>query len=576
MSIFKLNTLRRVLAAPTFPGDENKTRSAYYINIVTLSATPLLFLLFLGRVMLGVSATAPDSLIVLGMIVVLAIAWGTMRLGAVRLAGYIIVSLIWVASTLLAFTGSGLRGSGFISYFVVMLLAGLLVGVRAAIGVAALSIASAFGLAYVESIGRLLDPADPPFEIAFESAIIFIVCAVIIRLIINSLRNALNTATMNATQLETTNKELLELRDVLETRIQDRTASLEKRAGQLQAVSSLAKSIASMQDLDQLLPNIARLVSERFGFYHTGIFLVDETRTHAVLQAANSEGGRRMLAREHELPLNSNSIVGYVTSHGEPRIALDVGTDAVYFDNPDLPETRSEIALPLRVSGKVIGALDVQSTETNAFSEEDIEFLSTLADQIAIAIENARLFGQAQQALRESQSTFENYVKQEWSDFTQQVRTTGFVFDGKLITAMDNSTKRDQARAVAQTGSLVFEKGAASSTVSVPIKLRGQVIGVLDVRSKRGPRDWSREEILLLEAAAERAALALENARLLEGAQRRAARERTIGEISTRIGSASDLNSILRATVEEMGRRIGATEVVFELESSGRGEGGDN
>ena len=142
------------------------------------------------------------------------------------------------------------------------------------------------------------------------------------------------------------------------------------------------------------------------------------------------------------------------------------------------------------------------------------------------------------------------------------------------MTPLDRSSRRDHPRAVVQTGSLVLEKGTASSTVSVPIKLRGQTIGVLDVRSRSGPRDWTREELTLLEAAAERAALALENARLLESAQRRAARERSISEISARIGSASDFNSILRATVEEMGRRIGAAEIVFELEP-GNGEGGE-
>jgi GAF domain-containing protein len=139
---------------------------------------------------------------------------------------------------------------------------------------------------------------------------------------------------------------------------------------------------------------------------------------------------------------------------------------------------------------------------------------------------------------------------------------------------MDSSARRDQPRAAIQTGSLILEKGAVSS-ISIPIKLRGQVIGILDVRSKKGPREWSREELVLLEAAAERAALALENARLLESAQRRAARERTIGEISAKIGSASDFNSILRTTVEEMGRRIGAAEVIFELGPGTSRNGGE-
>jgi GAF domain-containing protein len=290
-----------------------------------------------------------------------------------------------------------------------------------------------------------------------------------------------------------------------------------------------------------------------------------------VLKAANSPGGQRMLAREHRLPLDSNSIVGFVASRGEPRIALDVGSDAVYFNNPELPETRSEMALPLRVSGKVIGALDVQSTAVNAFSQDDVAVLSTLADQVAIAIENARLFGEAQEALAESQATYERYVAQSWNSFAQQARNTGFVYDGKQVTPLDGPAKRENIKSAFQTGSLSLEK--TSPTFAVPIKLRGQIIGVLDVRSKKGARAWTKDEIALLEAAAERAALALENARLVESSQRRAARERVIGEISTKIGAASSLEFILQAAVEELGRKIGgATEVTLELSGEEQAE----
>ena len=133
-----------------------------------------------------------------------------------------------------------------------------------------------------------------------------------------------------------------------------------------------------------------------------------------------------MLGRRHSLPLDSHSIVGYAALRGEPRIALDVGTDSVYFNNPDLPDTRSEMAIPLRVAGEVIGALDVQSTETNAFSQEDINVLTTLADQIAIAIENARLFGEARKALDESQAMFDKYTQQEWSNFAHKSNQMDF------------------------------------------------------------------------------------------------------------------------------------------------------
>lgn len=568
-----LTIIKKFLAPPVFPDDENKTRSAAQINIIVVVSSLLLFCLIVARILSGVSPLDTSSIILLTVIVVMMVVWAVMRSGAVQLAGYITVAVIWLASTLLAFDGSGLRGTGFVSYFVIMLLAGLLVGVRAATGIAILSILSGFALAYAETAGITVFTPDPPFTVAFEFTFIFIISALIIKLIIDSLQHALDAAKATATNLAASNEELADLRDALELRIQERTSSLEKRATQLQIVASVARTIATMQDLNTLLISTTKLVTEQFGYYHAGIFLVDAANENAVLQAANSEGGIRMLNRQHQLPVDSNSIVGYVTSRGEARIALDVGADAVYFNNPDLRETRSEMALPLRIGSRVIGALDVQSTETNAFSHEDISVLSTLADQIAIAIENARLLSETQTALSEAQSTFEKYVKQEWNSFTQQTRHNAFVFDGKQVLPMDERIRIERTKSI-QTGRLSLQK--QSPNVSIPIKLRGQTIGVLDVHSKKGNHEWTDDDITLLEAAAERAALALENARLVESAQRRAARERSIGEISAKIGTAGDINAILRATVEEMGRRIGATEVIFEIDSgSGNGKGGD-
>lgn len=357
-------------------------------------------------------------------------------------------------------------------------------------------------------------------------------------------------AALLAVSLNTMTQKLKTLINTLETQVVDRTEKLGKRASQLQTVASVARRIATVQDLDTLLPGITKLVSEQFGFYHAGIFLVDERGEYAILRAANSEGGQRMLNRNHQLKLDSNSIVGYVTSRGESRIALDIGTDAVFFNNPDLPETRSEMALPLLAGKRVIGTLDVQSTQPHAFTPEDISILTTLADQIAIAIENARLFSETRQALSNSESTFALYVKQEWARFTNQMRNSAYTFDGKRTVPLKGTEKREKS----------------SAEITVPIKFRGQILGTLDVTSQTGKRQWTRDDITLLEAAADRVALALENARLLENAQRRASREHVIGEISSKIGAATDMDSILQTAVEELGRRIGgAAEVTLEL-----------
>jgi len=550
------SSLSKFLAPPVFPEDEDKTRSARFINAIVLTNILILFLFTIIRVATGAGELfGPANLVLAAIIATLSVVWLLMRAGWVRLAGYLHVTTIWLASTMIVLFSGGINSITFTSYFVVMLMAGLLLGWRPAIGFTILSILAIFQFANSET-----------FRAAIEGTVLLIFGAILLYLIISSLQKAAQRAQANSSELSGSNQQLTELRDLLELRVQERTAALEKRAAQLQTVASVARTIVALKDMDSLLPEITRLVSEQFGFYHTGIFLVDESNEYAILQAANSEGGRRMLDRHHQLRLDLTSIVGYATSRGEPRIALDVGADAVYFNNPDLPETRSEMALPLRAGRQTIGALDVQSTAINAFSQEDISVLTTLADQVAIAIENARLFGESRNALSESQNTIEKYVKQAWGSFSQQMKHTGFIFDGKQVVPLEKGARREQVKAAMETGRLSLER--ATSTIAIPIRLRGQTIGVLDVRSKSGQREWTQDEISMLKAAAERAALALENSRLVDSAQRRAARERTIGEIAARIGTASNVDSILQTAVEELGRKIGgAAEVTLELSS---------
>ena len=561
------NAFRKFFAPPVFSEDEDKTRSAAILNILGWSTMFIVVTLLIIRIVEGRDINLVEVNLALTLIVIaIAFMLFLSRQGYIRTAGLLFVTTIWMGLSYLTWIADGIRDVAFFGYSVPILMAGLLLGWQGAISFTILSIFSGWALAYAETYQLFFPTLDEPLNFARDMTGVFALVGIIIYLTISNLQNALKKSRSVAQELSLSNQALNGLRVDLEKRVEERTSELKKRATQLEAVSSVARTIASVQDIDTLLPAITRLVSQQFGFYHVGIFLLDQQRRNAVLSAANSQGGRQMLGRQHSLPLDSHSIVGYATLHGEPRIALDVGTDSIYFNNPDLPDTRSEMAIPLRVAGEVIGALDVQSTETNAFSQEDINVLTTLADQVAIAIENARLFGEAKKALGESQTMFEKYTQQEWSNFARQVKPNGFVFDGKQVLPLDNNPRREPIKSVIQTGSLSLEK--ASATIAIPIKLRGQTVGVLDVRSKKGQRHWKPDEIAMLEAAAERAALALENARLVESAQRRAARERAIGDISTRIGAVGNLESILQTAVEELGRKIGgATEVTLEIGS---------
>lgn len=560
--------LRNIFAPAVFPMDEDKTRSARHFNSIGWSTLLILVGILIVRILQNQDLSLDEiNGALLGVIFLIGVTLVLARRGYIQVASFVLITTIWSGLSYLAWVADGIRDVAFFAYTVPIMIASLLLGWRGGAIVTLLSIASGWVLAYAEANQIFAPSLDNPLSFARDMTAVFVLIAIIIYLAIGSLQDALNRARSAMHELSTSLGELNALRVELEERVEERTSELSRRASQLEAVASVARTIAFVQDLDVLLPTITRLVSQRFGFYHVGIFLLDAQRQYAVLRAANSEGGQRMLDRQHRLSLDDHSIVGYATSRGEARIALDVGTDSVHFNNPDLPQTRSEMAIPLRVAGNVIGALDVQSTETNAFSEEDVSVLSTLADQIAIAIENARLFSETKNALEEAQLTFERYAQREWRSFARQVKQRGYIFDGKHVLPLDPSARRETVQSALQTGRLSLEK--ASTTIAVPLKLRGQTIGVLDVRSKNGRRQWKQDEIAMLEAAAERAVLALENARLVESAQRRAARERAIGDISGKIGAVSSVESILQTAVEELGRKIGgATEVTLEIDTT--------
>ena len=372
-------------------------------------------------------------------------------------------------------------------------------------------------------------------------------------LILAFMRHRDNVGRDRLKELKQFNQELTTLKSELEQRVDERTTRLEERARQLQVVTEVARAAASFQDLDRLLTSSTRLISESFGFYHVGIFLLDEQGQYVTLRAANSEGGQRMLARMHTLLVDLNSVVGYTAKTQAPRIALDTGADSVYFRNPDLPETRSEMAVPLKVGMRLIGVLDVQSTEIDAFSDDDIAIIGTLGDQLALAIDNTRMLTETRRALVTAEQTYQRYFSQAWSQFARQMEQTGYRYqDGKVYPLSELSE-----------GELANDDN--DSKLSVPLMIRGQNIGTLDIRPTNEKRSWEPGEVALLEAAAERAALALESARLLENAQRRAARERTISDMANKISSATRMEDVLRLAVEELGLKMGGAEVIVEL-----------
>ena len=351
----------------------------------------------------------------------------------------------------------------------------------------------------------------------------------------------------------------------LEERVAERTKIIEVRASQTQAVAEVGKSVAAQRDLEELLTRTTYLISDRFNYYHVGIFLLDQRGEFAILRASNSRGGAKMLERGHKLGVGREGIVGTAAGTGEARIALDVGEDAVFFDNPDLSDTRSEMALPLIAGGETLGVLDIQSVEANAFSTEDIPTLQLLADQLAIAVQNARLLRDSQEALMRARKATADISQESWKALLQEVEGLGFVssLDGE-VTQATKDFDVNVNRGLLEGKNMLSED---QTTLNVPIRVRGQTIATMRLVKLSGSAPWSPDEIADVEQLSNQVGNTLESARLYQEAQQRAAQEQAIGKITSAIGASTRVDNILRSTVQALGRQLDDTEIVLELET---------
>jgi GAF domain-containing protein len=484
----------------------------------------------------------------------------------------------FVSLSLAVFVFDGLRSPAWPLQLWTIVVAGTLISPGYALMMTGLLIGYSLLLAVLSYWGVYVPPltVGPGREIAtivFTMIMLVSTGGLLTYLNMDSLRKAL-------TRLRATTRELEEHRRTLEEQVAQRTADLAqrtadlaRRTAQLEAAAHVARRAAEIRDVDVLLNETVRLISDRFGFYHAGIFLVDEAGEYAVLRAASSEGGQRMLARGHRLAVGKVGIVGTVAGTGEHRIALDVGADAVFFDNPDLPLTRSEMALPLRVGERVIGVLDVQSEEPEAFTQEDVAVLQTLADQIALAVENARTLEQMQRTVRELERATGEYTREAWRTVQRARRWVGRRYR-RLVAEPAEEPTEEARRALSEGRSVLqplHEEGdgrVVGTRLAVPMKLRGRVIGVLNLRF--AAPEVPPETVQMVEAIADRLTLALENARLLEETRRHAERDRMIAEITARVRASMDPETILRTALRELGAALGADRVMVRMGSAFR------
>ncbi len=544
--------IRHYLTPPVFADDRQKARAAVILNTILLTLLVLTTIVIV--VLLVTSELDLMSLAFIGIIdaLVWAVAF-VMRRGHVRAAGGTLCLGLWLFETFLIVSTGGVRSPLASTYILVTVMAGLLLGGRGAMLFAGLGVLSGLFVLYIESVGILVEPVlgIDTAAASISLAVNLILAAALLYLADRSIRGALEQAQSYANKLETQQENL-------EKVVEARTAELVRRTRYMEATAEVGREAASELDLETLLTRVVTLISDRFGFYETGIFLVDADGEWAVLQAASSPGGQRMLMRRYRLRVGQEGVVGYVTGYGEPRVVLDGGPDAAHFENPDLPKTRSEMALPLKARGEILGALDVHSTEPEAFSDQDVAVLQTLADQVALAINNARLFERVQQALEAERRSHGMTGREVWKD---------------LLRARSGWAVRKDARGLEPAGDVwrpsmevALRTGQAApdeengEQVGIPIRVRGQVIGVIDACKPDGTGKWTADELSLIETLAQQLGLALDGARLYQQTQRRAAQERLASEVTARMRETLDVDTILQTAVREMRDALGLAE----------------
>lgn len=358
----------------------------------------------------------------------------------------------------------------------------------------------------------------------------------------------------------------------MEAQVNARTRDLERRTAYLQAGAEVSRATAAILDINMLTAESVEIIRERFGLYYVGLFLVDEAGEWAELRAGTGPAGRAMLAAHHRMRVGEG-MIGWSIANVNARVASQAEADAVRLSNPYLPETRSEAALPLRSRGKVLGALSVQDVLPNAFDAARLLALQTMADQIAVALDNAHLFAEAQASLEAERRAYGALSQQAWRQLLRERRMVHYGADvkGNLreATAPENQDGALMLREVGRLGQVVQVDAA---TVALPVKVRDAVVGVMRVHKSDANAIWTPEELALLETLMDQLGVALEGARLYHDTQLRAVRERLIGEVTARMRESLLLETVLKTSAHEIRQALNLEDVVVRLMPPQQGE----
>jgi len=587
-----LTWIRKILAPPVFEGDEDKTRKASLLNTILLAvavitAAHATFALFVyPNTVPIVSATGVVILLALGGLYL-------MRRGHVQLTSVLLSSTLWVMMTFMAVFSGGIRTPGFATYTAIILIAGLLLGERAGITFAGLSIVAGMGILYAEVSDLLPPPLMTTTSASMWGGMTgnFFVTAILLYLATRSINNALESARRS-------NRELQAMHVTLEQRVAERTRELEAS----QRVTFAASEHTSP---DELLGLVVNLIRDQFNLYHAQVYIVDEEKKAAVLRESTGYAGRQLLQKKHQIPLDRPALITKAIREGEPVLVADVSQDENFLPNSLLPDTQSELVVPLKVGDKVIGALDVQDRTPGRFTERTVALFQTMTDQVAFLFENSELLERVTEQA-EALTLFANQLRTA----AEIARQLGTILDPERlleqvvellqnrfglyhahIYLLDERTRQLTVRAGSgEVGRVLWERGHSipldaekslvaraartqetvvvddtsvepdflpnpllpdtRSEVSVPLVAGNRVLGVLDVQDSQ-PGRFRQSDLDVFSTLAGQIATALQNAGLFEQVEQSLEEAEIRFKVSQALAGAQTEEEVLDALIRQ-------------------------
>jgi GAF domain-containing protein len=540
------------LAPPTFEADDQRrlARNLYTI-LVAIFAFELLFGLLapfvfrdiLGRVYLFQGITLAFTLV----------CYLLMHRGQLKLASLLFTSLFGLSTLAAIVQSNGLDSLNIQIFILVILFAGLLLGARYSLLFAVLGVASLVGL-HLAQTNNLITVTQIVLPVLLKLALpsfVFLVGGILLATVTQNTAHAMRQAKQHETALEKANADLKNAQTTLEQRVEERTA-------QLQASVDISQTISQLFDTDELGTKIAEKLATLFGYNFAALYFLDQAEREIILRYCNQDAA---LPRRQAYDLHKPNALANAIRSQKPVLTVTPPQPAQFSPTAFTLDIQTEIALPLLARGKPIGVLNLQSIQPLTLTPREIATLQSIANQIAAAFENIRLFNETQQQLHEINRLNQFYLHTTWRALlTQEIPAYRYA----LGTVTEVDTPNETALEIAQQAGKVHIKNENGfSTLIAPIMFQNQVLGALELTAQN--RHWGPDEILMIEAVVNQTALSLENTRLMLETRSRAEQEKMVSEISGRIRETLDLETILQTSVLEMQKSLKLSEVEIRL-----------